>query len=324
LQSIIASGERSRKKEITVHPVCVLSFISICLWFPITAFAGGGPSSEEQYPLSLGPITTWTATLCGKGEFVVQPFIFYNRTRGFFNFQGDYDSLPKGERKYEIQEQVFLQYGISDDLEIDGQTIYQEHYREESGRKAHSDGFGDSYLFLRYCLLKEKGWNPQVTGHIQLKLPTGKYQHADPEKLGTDIMGATSGGGSWDPGFCLNGSKKVRSFSFHADLIWSFPQQVRVDGITVNYANYLNYDVAMEYFLPHGFNLMVETNGFRQGNRKENDSKVRHSKICYLMGVTGIGWSCKVLQTLLAYQRAVTGTNTDAIDSAILSCVYTF
>ncbi len=277
-------------------------------------FAHGESDKEhgEWNPVSAGPLTTWTAPLCGKGKFVIQPFFLYNRTRGTFNAQGHYDSLAKGDKKYQYQEQLFMQYGITDRLEIDGQAVYQENYIKQGGSKAHSNGFGDSYLFLRYCALEEEGWMPHLTGLFQLKMPTGKYQHAAPDKLGTDLMGAASGGGSWDQGFGINLTKKLKPFILHADTVYSFPQQAYVDGVKTRYANYLNYDFGVEYFLPKGFNLVLEFNGFSQ------------KEIKYLTVSPGIGWSNGLIQILLAYQRVVTGKNTDANDSAALTCVFTF
>lgn len=281
-------------------------------------------TQEEWNPSSAGPVTTWTAPLCGKGKFVVQPFFFYNRTRGFFDSDSHYDSLPEGDKKSQYQEQLFAQYGITDKLEIDGQAVYQENYIKQDGVKAHDSGFGDSYLFLRYCAIEEREWLPHMTGVFQLKMPTGKYQHADSDKLGTDLMGATSGGGSWDEGAGLILTKKAKPFIFHADLLYNFPGRVKVDGIKTRYSNYLNYDFGVEYFLPKGFNLMLEANGFLQGDRKEEGEKIPDSDIKYLTVSPGIGWSCDKIQTLLSYQRVVTGTNTDANDSIVLTCVYTF
>lgn len=279
---------------------------------------------EEWNPVSAGPITTWTAPLCGKGKFVIQPFFFYNHTRGSFNSEGYYKTLPDGEGKHQCQEQLFMQYGITDRLEIDAQAVYQENYARQDDLKAHENGFGESYLFLRYCALEEKGWMPHITGLLQLKMPTGKFQHLDPNKLGTDSMGATSGGGSWDPGFGLNLTKKIRPFVFHADASYSFHQKVKVDGVKTRYNKYLNYDVGLEYFLPKGFNLMLEANGFLQGDRWEDGGRVPSSDIRYFTLAPGIGWSCDKFQTLLAYQRTVIGTNTDANDSVVLTCVYAF
>jgi len=279
---------------------------------------------EEWSPSSAGPISTWTAPLCGKGKFVIQPFLFYNRTRGAFDSEGHYDGLSVGNSKYQYQEQLFMQYGITDKLEIDAQVVYQQNYLKQDDLRAHKYGFGDSYLFLRYCAVEEKKLIPHTVLHFQLKAPTGKYQHLDPDKLGTDSMGAATGGGSWDPGIGLNLTKKFKPFMFHADAIYSFPQKVRVDGAKTIYGKYLNYDFGVEYFLPKGFNLMLELNGLSQGDRWQDSDRVVSSDVKYLVACPGIGWSCDKLQTLLAYQRTLVGTNTDANDSVILTCVYTF
>lgn len=275
-------------------------------------------------PISAGPLTTWTAPLCGKGKFVLQPFFFYNRTRGSFNAEGDYNSLPKADKKYQHQQQLFIQYGLTGNLEIDGQMVYQENFVKQGGLKAHSDGLGDNYFFLRYCALEEENRLPHLTGIFQIKIPTGKYEHADPNKLGTDSMGATSGGGSYDLGLGANLSKKIKPFIFHADAVYNFPQAVKVDGIKTEYARYLNYDAGMEYFLTKGLNLMLEFNGFLQGDKRQDGLKAPALDIRYLNIASGIGWSNNKIQTLLAYQRTLTGTNTDANDSVVFTFVYTF
>lgn len=123
-------------------------------------------------------------------------------------------------------------------------------------------------------------------------------------------------------GFIL--TKKIKPFMFHGDAIYSFPQKVRIDGIKTRYANYLNYDFGVEYFLPRGLNFMFEANGFLQGDKRENGAKVSASDINYLMVVPGIGWSNDKVQTLLSYQRTITGKNTDANDAVVLTCVYAF
>lgn len=80
---------------------------------------------ESWSPYSAGPLTTWTAPLCGHKKFVVQPFLFFNHTRGTFNSEGHYTFLPSGDKKYQTQEQIFAQYGLSDWLELDGQAVLE-------------------------------------------------------------------------------------------------------------------------------------------------------------------------------------------------------
>ena len=194
----------------------------------------------------------------------------------------------------------------------------------QGGTKAHDEGFGDSYLFTRYELVEEKGWMPTATGLLQLKMPTGKYQHEDPNKLGADLMGATTGGGSWDPGIGINLTKKLKPFKVYADLIANFPQQVRVNGYKTQYGNYLNCDAAVEYFLPKGFNLIIEVNGLSQKDKKVNGEMIPSSDAGSLTLASGIGWSNNRIQALIAYQRTLLGTNVDANDSIVATFVYTF
>src|SRR3990167_2286244 len=91
------------------------------------------PAREEWAPPSAGPLTTWTAPLCGKGKLVAQPFFYYNLTRGSFDAEGNYNGLAEGDKKSQLQEQILLQYGLTDHLEIDGQFVYQQNHLHQSG-----------------------------------------------------------------------------------------------------------------------------------------------------------------------------------------------
>lgn len=301
-------------------PCRVLILMILINSLNVFAYANQDPSTKEWNPTSAGTVTTWTAPLCGKGKFVIQPFIFYNRARGVFDSEGHYGSFPEGEKKYQYQQQLFMQYGITDRLEVDGQVVYQENFVKNAQGKAQATGWGDSYLFLRYCFNDETKFTPHITGLFQLKAPTGKYQHLDPDKLETDSMG----NGSWDPGFGFNLTKKLKPFIFHADTIFSFPQKVMIDGAKTRYGSYVNYDFGAEYFLPKGFNLMLEVNGFLQGDKWVDGQRSASTAVNYLTVSPGIGWSCDKVQLLLAYQRVMLGTNTDANDSVVLTGVYTF
>lgn len=306
--------------------VYIIIAIIICMILnrPDQALANGEGGEGEWNPISAGPITTWTAPLCGQRKLVVQPFFFYNRTRGFFDGEGHYKSFINKEMKSQYQEQLFLQYGVTDHLEIDAQGVYQQNLRHFDGDSAESTGFGDSYIFARYCFIEETKWLPHMTALFQLKLPTGKYQKEDEGRLGTDLMGATSGGGSYDTGYGITLTKKMKPFIIHVDFIYSFPMLARVDGVKTKYGNYFNYDFGVEYFLPRGFNLVCECNGFIQGDRKEDSEFVPASDVQYFNISPGIGWSCEKIQMLMAYQRTLAGTNVDVNDSVIFTFVCTF
>lgn len=310
-----------------IHRVLILAaFVFLALInFSFAQHDHHEDDAEELWnPVSAGPLTAWTAPLCGKKKFVVQPFLFYNRTRGTFNTEGRYDSLAQGDKKYQYQQQIFMQYGLTDKWEIDGQLTYQQNYIKQGGLKAHSRGLTDSYLFLRYCAFEETNLLPHITSLLQLKLPTAKFRNLDSNKLGTDAMGAASGGGSFDFGSGFNLTKKFKPFVFHLDAIYSFPQERKIDSVKTKYGRYLNYDFGAEYFFAKNTNLMLEFNGFLQGDKTENGQKTPASNINYLNLATGIGWSNPKLQMLLAYQRSLVGINTDANDSVAFTLVRTF
>jgi len=283
-------------------------------------FADTGGEKEEWNPVSAGPVTTWTSPLCGREKFVIQPFFIYNRSRGSFDSNGHFDSLPSGEKRYQYQQQVFMQYGLTEKLEIDGQFVYQENFARQDGLKAHSSGFGDSFLFLRYCAVEEGRFMPHITGLFQVKFPTGKFQHANPEKLGTDLMGS----GSYDTGYGIILTKRIKPMILHLDAIYSFTNQVRVDGVTTKYGEYLNYDIGLEYFLSGGFNLMLEFNGYLQDDKRQDGKSVPDSDVSSFAVSPGIGWSNDKIQMLLAYQRTLTGVNADAGEGVVLTFVYAF
>lgn len=280
--------------------------------------------SDEWNPPSVGPVTTWTAPVCERGKFIVQPFFYYNRTRGAFDSESHYKAFKDKDSKWQWQEQLFLQYGLTDRWEIDALGAYQQNIRKIGGSSAEATGFGDTYIYSSYCLFMEKGWLPCIAGWFQLKIPTGKYQKADEGKLGTDIMGTSSIEGSYDHGYGFVLTKRIKPFIVHADAIWNFPVMTKIDGIKTKHGMYVKYDLGAEYFFYKGFSLMLELNAFVKGDDKKDNNYAPASDSNYFNISPGIGWSCKEIQALLAYQRTLAGTNTDVNDSIVFTFAYTF
>lgn len=298
----------------------VIMLLFIVSGLAVPGYGEDNLKPEDWCPPSAGPITTWTAPLCGKGSFIVQPFILFTKTRGIYDNSGNFSSLPDDDKNTSNQFVIFMQYGLTDRLELDGQAVYQKNFIRQAGMKADSAGLGDSYLFARYCLKEETQALPHMTLVAQLKLPTGKFENLNPNVLGTDAMGS----GSYDPGLGIILTKQTKPFIVHVDAGISQPLKVDIDNITTKYGTYLNGDVGMECFIWQGLNLLFEANGFYQGKTELDGTKIDDSNSEYLMLTPGIGWSNDQVQTLLAYQRIVSGKNTGASTALVLTLVYTF
>jgi hypothetical protein len=136
--------------------------------------------------------------------------------------------------------------------------------------------------------------------------------------LGADITGK----GSFDHGYGINLTKRLRPFMVHADVIPGFPVETRVDGKRIQYGMYLNYDLGAEYLFLHGLNIMVEMNGYWQAASKIEGVEASDTKNANLSISAGVGWACDNVQTLLAYQRTISGKNTAVINGMVFSLVY--
>lgn len=280
---------------------------------------------EERWdPPSSGPIIAWDAPVCGKGRLQVQPYFFYNRTRGVFDCEGHYKSFRDKERKWQWQEILFLQYGLTERLEASGWGECQQNIRHADGYSAESSGIADTYTYLRYCLIDECDYLPRATAIFQFKFPTGKYQKAGDRRMGTDLTGSTQDAGAYDHGYGVVLTKCLKPFKFHVDFLYNIPILTKVDGVKIRYGDYANFDLAVEYILPKGFNLLWEMNWIKQGDRKENGVRVTASDLGSMVVCPGIGWGGDNVEALLAYQRTIAGTNVDVNDSVVFTFVLKF
>jgi len=69
---------------------------------------------------------------------------------------------------------------------------------------------------------------------------------------------------------------------------------------------------------------MFEISALVQGDKREDGNRIPDSNQRSLTICPGIGWSSDKIQTLLAYQRTIAGTNMDVNDSFVFTFAYTF
>lgn len=266
----------------------------------------------QETPTTPGPFITWTAPLCGEKILVLQPFVFARNYEKEFSSDGNLDNLSDRAKKNQIDTQLFVQYGIFEHLEIDATLDYQINSYQSDAGNATGFGLGDLPVVLRWCPLKEEKNFFHLTFMFGMTLPTGKFEKGDPQKYSTDLTGK----GSIDYSFGLNLSKYLSPIYLHADYILSLPQKTTVDGQNVQYGNYYNLDFGLEYVFARNFNILVETNFYRQENTP--DSPENYSQKLGL----GIGYSVEKYQVLLGYLIDITGKNIEQEKSLVATLVY--
>ncbi len=284
------------------------------------ALAAESSDVEGWEPVSAGPVNGWIAPVCDTGELFIQPFWFINNIRGSYDSNGSYTALPDDDKATASQLYLYMQYGVTDKLSLAGQLLYIKNFTRQTGIEADSAGLGDSNLYALYCLQEEEKNKPSVTLLAQLKIPTGKFETANPDSLGTDMMGT----GSYDPGLGIILTKNLQPMILYANLICTVPLKATVDQVSTKYGAYWNYDAGMEIFIGHGFNILLEGNGFAQGKTEVEGAAAEDTNISYMIFGPGIGWSNDQVQALIALQTTTSGKNTDAANSWVFTFIYNF
>lgn len=301
--------------------VFLMAFVLI--FFCTHAGAGTGSKAESAVwePVTPGPFTTLTAPLVKKNKFVAQPLYFFNIVRGLFDGDGHYESFSSGEYRYEQQIQLYMQYGVSERIEINAQPSWYIRNIKIDDRSAEASGFGDFLMNVRYCGIDESAWCPRITGLFQVKLPTGKYQKLDEDKLGGDIFGT----GSTDYSYGFSFTKGIKPVVWHLDLLYTnIPSPVRIDGVKTQYSDIYTVNGAFEWIFYKKLNLLGELLWQTQGDTKlDGDWTPSTSKSSLIMSI-GIGYSEKNWQMLVGYQRTLLGENVYANDTVAGTVIIIF
>lgn len=279
--------------------------------------------SDVWEPVTPGPFTTFTASVCEKGKVNIQPLYFFNIARGIFDGTSAYHELPSKDYIYQQLLQLYMQFGLTDRIELCAQPEWQWNYARVDTEAAGANGIADTILIARYCGIEETLWIPRTTGSFQVKLPTGKYQKSGDGKLDTDITG--TGSTDYTYGFSFTkGVYPIRTV-FHLDLLLTnVPSPVRIDGVKTEFSNTYIVNGAFEWIFYENFNLLGELLWQTQGDMKLDGDRTSDTGRSSLIFSTGIGYSRKDWQLLVGYQRTLVGTNAVANDTVAATAMTTF
>lgn len=277
----------------------------------ILALAAAPAAYAEPVHSTPGPLTDWPATVNETGTWSVQPYFFYGTQRGNYDNDGNYTAMPDGDYNRQATFYALATYGLFKDFDLSAQTILYHTAASISGATASSARIGDSNLFARYHFMKDEGWKPSMSLFLLAGIPTGKYENAEPAKLGADITGS----GAWSTGYGLLTQKNFGNFNLYADAYVTTPFRTTVDDVQTKYGAQFNYDFAVEYALPHDFNLLLEFNGVATGRTAYDGVKADGTDTASLNVTPGIGYSRGNISAVVGYQRTISGKNTGAWDT---------
>lgn len=291
----------------------IRGFFFIIFMLNLTLTACAEEKKQEVWaPTTPGPFTTFTAPLVEKGKFSVQPFYFFNIARGVFRGDGHYSSLAPKDYKYNQQINIYTSYSPHECVELNMQPSWQIYNIRKDSSSAEGAGFGDFLMNARYCGIDESYWCPRITGLFQVKLPTGKYQKADPSKLRGDLIGT----GSTDYIYGFSFTKGIKPVLWHLDLLYTnSPQPVRIDGIKTKFEDNYAVNGAFEWMITEKIDIMSELNWNAQGDKKLDGNRTPDTGKSSLIWAIGIGYSEKGWQMLVGYLRTLLGENVDANDT---------
>ncbi len=142
---------------------------------------------ENKGPWFTGPLLAPSGHVVPVGYMNLEPYVFVSDTFGEYNKHWHAESEPT---IIGVNPLVFLQIGLTDwmDIQIAPQLIYNH----SQGRS--STHFGDLPIGFDIQLLEDKpdNWYPAIKLTLRESFPTGKYQHLNPNKHGTDESGSGS------------------------------------------------------------------------------------------------------------------------------------
>jgi len=142
---------------------------------------------EEEGPWLTGPLLTPSSSVLPVGHFNFEPYIFATKIGHVYDRHWHKRRIPTFVN---VNLQLPLQVGFVKDWDF---------FINPTASWNHSQGsaqfvFNDLPLGLEYQLVRShpNRWYPTIKVGLYETFPTGKYQHLDPKKHGTDLGGRGS------------------------------------------------------------------------------------------------------------------------------------
>jgi len=181
---------------------------------------------EMEGPFFTGPLLAPSPNIVPIYHTNFEPYIYVTKTSHVYDSDWHSKHVPTV-----VSSQLALPFwtGLSNSWDI--QITPQASWNHSHGQARFV--FNDFPVAIDYQLVKSKKdkWYPPIKLTIQETFPTGKYQHLNPHKNGTDMGGA----GSYQTQFSITTGKlvNVRKYMWYnvrLNLAYTVPSSVHVEG----------------------------------------------------------------------------------------------
>lgn len=223
------------------------------------------PEEEPFIPWFTGPLLTTSGHVIPEGYINIEPYVFAIDSNGQYDGHWHATSVPSF---WTINPYVQIQMGIAPrlDFEIAPQVLWNE----TQGHSAFN--IGDLPVGFGIQLLEDtdEDWWPGIKLTLGEQFPTGKCNHLNPRKLGTDATGT----GAFTTGVQLSFGKmyhvrKKQYFNARFSAGYFYPSRVHVKGFNTYGGGYgtngyvypgwsLNTSLGFEYSLTRNWVLALD------------------------------------------------------------------
>jgi hypothetical protein len=143
---------------------------------------------EVENPWFTGPLLAPSAAVVPVGHFNIEPYVYVIANTGSYDSHGN---VQKMDTLWVNNFQFVLQAGLTNwmDIQILPSAVYN--YSQHEARWLFYD-FPVTVDFQLLAPSHMEDWTPYIKISFTEIFPTGKYQHLNPKKKGTDISGTGS------------------------------------------------------------------------------------------------------------------------------------
>jgi hypothetical protein len=218
-------------------------------------------------PFSHGPMLISSPDIQPKGQWYLRPLIFSQIGESSFDnrLRTPPDAKNGPVHLYSVQD-PFIQtaYGLSDHIELVGQTSVSSFWARQNGKVTTDTGLGDTSLIVKYRPIVQDpdSWVPSVNWFNQVALPTSKWLGTSKPPGGFSPIGRFPSTRFGEVGLTsgIAFRKNLRPYRWSGGVYYTYSAPGEQGGNTTYPGDLINTRLIFEHILSdkHGFGYQFE------------------------------------------------------------------